>query len=426
MSAPEPADVDPGSSGPRVGYVLKMYPRFSETFVVTEILALEALGVEVDIFSLRPPADGRFHDALAQVSGQVTYLPHHVRSTALWDVLREGRPVLPELGRHLDVLLELTPDEAAAAVQLAQAVRERGLTHLHAHFGSVATTVARAAARLARIDYTFTAHAKDIFHEEVHDPDLRCKLRDARATVTVSEFNHAFLTAKYGSDAAALVRIYNGLDLQRFDFHDPIDRPPVIAAVGRLVAKKGFTDLVDAIGLMVAENRPVRLVVAGTGPEEAALRDRVRERGLEDHVELLGALAQSAVRDLLVGCAVLAAPCVVAEDGNRDGLPTVLLEGLAVGTPCVATTVTGIPEAVRHEETGLLVPPADPPALARALSRLLDDPELGRRLARRGRALVEREFDARRSAARLREVFAPPPSSATSAPQAREPQQVGG
>ena len=407
MPAPE-FDTAPGPRStpePRVGYVLKMYPRFSETFILNEILALEELGTELEIFSLRPPADGRFHESLAEVRAAVTYLPHRLRADALWATLRHSRPALPELGDHLDELLAADPDVALAAVEIAVSARAHQITHLHAHFGSVAATVARLAGLLAGIGYSFTAHAKDIFHHDVDPADLRRKLADARAVVTVSDFNVTHLRDTFGPAADSVVRVYNGLDLRRFGRHRLGERTPVISAVGRLVEKKGFADLVDAIALLAAERPDVRLDLVGTGPEEDALREQVQRLGLTERVSFLGALPQARVRDVVRRSAVFAAPCVVGADGNRDGLPTVLLEALAAGTPSVATPVTGIPEAIRHEQTGLQVPESSPRELAGALARLLDDPRLAERLADAGRQLVEEEFDIRRNARQLHELF---------------------
>ncbi|RJK93758.1 glycosyltransferase [Vallicoccus soli] len=408
-SDPHPTPADPQGAAPRVGYVLKMYPRFSETFVVTELLAVEAAGTAVEVFSLRPPADGRFHEALSRVRAPVTYLRHSgLRAADAWGVLAAARPVLPGLDGHLGELLAVDVVDALQAVQLAVAVRERGITHLHAHFGSVATTVARLAARLTGVPYTFTAHAKDIFHDDVEPADLRRKLADAAAVVTVSEFNLAHLRAAYGPAAARVRRVYNGLDLDAFRWSSPASRPDRLVAVGRLVEKKGFEDLLDAVALLAADGRDVALDLVGTGPLEAPLRAQVAALRLQERVHLHGAQPQHRVRELVAGAAAFAAPCVVGADGNRDGLPTVLLEAMALGTPVVGTPVTGIPEVVADGTTGLLVPEHDPAALAVALARFLDDPGLRLRCAVAARALVEREFDARHQAAALRGLFAAP------------------
>jgi len=389
----------------RLGYVLKMYPRFSETFIVNEILALERAGERLDLFSLRPPVDGRFHESLAEVRASVTYLQSEAKPHEAWQLLGQGVAELPGLREHLADLFTLPQRDAAGAVQLALEVRRRGLDHLHAHFGSIATDVARVSAGLAGIGYSFTAHAKDIFHSSVDPAALRTKLADASGVVTVSDYNHRYLQTTYGAAADRVVRIYNGLDLDRFRFASPEDRPPVVVGVGRLVEKKGFTHLVDAVAQLVHEGREVRLDLVGDGAEADALHAQVAALGLEEVVRLHGGLPQQQVRRVVQQAAVLAAPCVVGSDGNRDGLPTVLLEAMALGTPCVATPVTGIPEVVRPEQTGLSVPPGDVPALASALGRLMDDRRLRVRLAANARSLIEREFDVRRTSAELREFF---------------------
>ena len=390
------------SPAPRIGYVLKMYPRFSETFILEEVLALERHGADLEIFSLRPPADGRFHENLSRVQAHVTYLDVPTRPVQMWDAMRRGHAVLGDaLSSELPQLLSVDPGDAAQAVELATRVVVHRIDHLHAHFGSIATTVARLAARLAGVTYSFTAHAKDIFHQDVDPADLHRKLADAAFVVTVSDYNLQFLRTTYGASADRVVRVYNGLDLETFSVSKPLRRPPLVVAVGRLVEKKGFDQLIDAVALMHHDGDPVRLEIVGTGAEEAKLRAQVAELGLTETVSFLGPLPQGKTREVVRGAAVLAAPCVIGADGNRDGLPTVLLEGLALGTPVVATPVTGIPEAVQDERTGLLVPSGDVPALADALARLARDPDLRCRLAAEGRRLVEEKFDARNNTATL-------------------------
>ena len=392
-------------SEPLLGYVAKMYPRFSETFVVNEIRAREAQGERIEVFSLRPPLDGRFHETLADVRARVTYLRYGgLRSSELWDIARTARLTHPGLGRHLADLLSLEAGDAAQALQLSVLVEERGIDHLHAHFGSVSTSVARVAARITGRTYSFTAHAKDIFHEDVDPEDLARKLAEAHHVVTVSDYNLGYLRTAFPEAAQSVRRVYNGLDLDAFQFVSGPRRREVVA-VGRLVEKKGFDVLIDAVAILATRGDPVPCVIAGDGPLSEALQERATRAGVEELVGFVGPLPQREIRSLVAGAAVLAAPCVVAPDGNADGLPTVLLEALALGTPCVSTYVTGVPEAVRHDETGLLVPPGDAPALAVALERLLGDSDLRDRFASAGRALVEKEFDVRQQARAMRELL---------------------
>ena len=235
----------------KVGYVLKMYPRFSETFIVNEILAHESAGLEIEIFSLRPPNDGRFHEALAKIQAPVHYLPSSdLKVKSFWAVIQETSAHFPDLWKVLADFSNENPRDIYQALLLAQAIKQSGITHLHAHFGSVATTVARIAARIVDLPYSFTAHAKDIFHESVNTDDLRNKLTDAATTITVSDFNFDYLNNTYDSAAHSVRRIYNGIDLTRFAFVSPADRPAEIISVGRLVEKKGFPDLISACAIL--------------------------------------------------------------------------------------------------------------------------------------------------------------------------------
>jgi colanic acid/amylovoran biosynthesis glycosyltransferase len=411
LSPVVPSVLSPAPPSPvRIGYVLKRYPRYSETFIVNEILAHEAAGAELAIFSLYPPSDTHFQDAISRVRAPVTYLASsRPKASDLWTRLLAAQ----DAGLHVDAFLQAVQPHfedarvACWALELALAVRAQGLTHLHAHFASGATTVTRLAAKLTGIPYSFTAHAKDIYHESAVDADLRLKLREARTVVTVSDYNHAYLRGHFGAAAKGVTRIYNGLDFARFPYAAPTQRPPEIVAVGRLVEKKGFADLVRACSILRDRGEVFRCRIVGTGELEAELRDQIAALGVSAEVTLLGPRPQRDLAALLQNAAAFAAPCVVGEDGNRDGLPTVLLEAMALGTPCVSTDVTGIPEILEHETTGLSVPQRDPVALADALARLLHDGALRLRLAEEARARLERDFDIHKNAAALREVFVP-------------------
>jgi colanic acid/amylovoran biosynthesis glycosyltransferase len=397
----------PGERGAaRVGYVVKRYPRYSETFVVSEILAQEAAGRAVDIFSLYPVNDTHFQDAIARVRAPLTYLcADGLRAADLWSALEQAAAAFPNTWGDLRHARGYDARSVYQAARLAVAVRERGVEHLHAHFATVAAAVARLAARVAGISYSVTAHAKDIFQESVDARALRRTLADAAAVVTVSDYNRAYLCDACALPPEAVHRVYNGLDLDRFPYAPPYDRAPTVVAVGRLVEKKGFADLVDACAILAARGVAFTCGVIGAGPLEGALRAQIEGLGLERTVSLLGPLPQPAVATAVRDAAAFVAPCVVAADGDRDGLPTVLLEAMALGTPCVSTDVTGVPEVLRDGVTGLCVPQHAPERIATAVERLLADRVLRVRLAERARRLIEEEFDVRRNAARLGDVF---------------------
>lgn len=393
----------------RIAYVLKRYPRFSETFVVNEILAHEAAGIDLDIFALRPPTDSRFQPDIARVKGEVTYLSSgSLRANQLWHQIKPFLANRDEALFDVAGALDTNGEEVCQALELAQSVQQRGITHLHAHFGTSATTVARMASVLTGVPYTFTAHAKDIFHEYVDNNALQQKIADAASVVTVSQFNVDYLSQAYPQHADKIVRIYNGLQLAKYPFRADVAREPLILAVGRLVEKKGFDDLVAACGTLRDRGVDFRCEIVGGGDLHHALSQQIGQLELGSQVQLVGSLPSDQVAERMRHAAVLAVPCVTASTGDRDGLPTVLLEAMATGTPCVATEVTGIPEVIRDGVTGILLPERQPLQLANALAKLLNDGALGRKLAVSARQLIEQSFDVQRNAEQLRRVMAEP------------------
>ena len=257
----------------KTAYVLKVYPRFSETFIVTEILAREAAGEDLEIFALRPTSDTRFHPEIAAVQAPVTFVPKPYKLSDAWAVFAEATATIPGFAqRYAELLPELASYDAAdvhQAVELACHAVRRGITHLHAHFGSLAGQTAEVAALLAGIQYSVTTHAKDIFHESVVPARLGRTIARSHHVITISEYNLNHLATQYPEHADKLHLVYNGLELERFPYTEPepLDgsRPLRIAAVGRMVEKKGFFDLVAAAGQLVARGIAVEVRIAGEG-----------------------------------------------------------------------------------------------------------------------------------------------------------------
>jgi colanic acid/amylovoran biosynthesis glycosyltransferase len=391
----------PDQARMRIGYVLKRFPRFSETFILNELLALQALGVETHVFSLLTPPDEPRHARLADLRAPVTYLGK---------ARGPGPAVAPE-----DAPLFASTDERtiaslhAKAGEVARLARAAGITHLHAHFGSDPATVALLAARDLDGTFSFTAHARDIYHTYV-SPDVdaakrRAKLGEAAFTVTVSDFNAAHLRALCPEATDRIHRLYNGIDLSLFS---PSERviPGRILAVGRLVEKKGFGILVDACALLRDRGLGFDCWIIGDGPLLGALQAQIATFGLAGQVTLAGPMPQERLADELGTAAIATLPCVITPDGDRDGLPTVLLEAMGKGVPVVTTTVTGGPEIVAEGETGLLCPPGDPVALADALERLLRNPYRARAMGAAGRLRAERLFDLTTNVSQLARHFA--------------------
>jgi colanic acid/amylovoran biosynthesis glycosyltransferase len=406
----------------RIGYVLKRFPRLSETFILNELLELERQGTEIEIFSLlRPPKEIR-HALLSQLKARITYLPSESAVDGL--VVRQPGEA-GELHKHK--LSDLTGDflfdgampgrtgaDNASLVLKAAAVallsKARGLEHLHAHFGSDATTVAMLAGRLSGLTYSFTAHARDIYHTyidpETDDRMRRAKIAEAAFVATVSDFNRRHLIGvACAIHASKIYRLYNGIDLNRFQPSQAARDSKAILSVGRLIEKKGFADLIEACRLLRLTKTDFHCTIIGEGPLKPQLEAQIADAGLGGCVELAGPRPQEELLTMMQSAGILILPCIVTESGDRDGLPTVLLEALACGLPSISTTVTGVPEIIEHGKTGLLVKPGAPEELAQAIRALLASPEDRERFAAAGRKKAERDFDVGKNAGRLHLLF---------------------
>ena len=293
-----------------------------------------------------------------------------------------------------------------AGVIAAIASHEK-IQHLHAHFATENATIARLASRLTGLPFSFTAHAKDIFHENVNRTALVQAIREARFVVTVSDSNRRYLVELAGKDLAhKIIRLYNGIDLERFYPNSATPRETdLIVAVGRLEQKKGFHHLLQACQLLSEWRVAFRCLIVGDGTEHDHLRKEAAARGLGGCVVFAGVQSQEQLIRTLNTATVMVLPSMVTASGDQDALPTVLLEALACGLPVVSTAVGGIPEIIEHGQTGLLVPAENPKLLAKAIAQLLSNPELQSSFARAGRLKAEQQFDIRKNVPLLFDLF---------------------
>jgi len=399
----------------RLVYVLRNYPRLSETFVAREIRGLSRAGVPVSVLAMEPPpaspppgGDG------GEPGPAVSYLTvaAPVRNTGPRPRGRRAAALLPALLADL-ARLGGSPRASARLLRLvALALRARDrlpadAVRLHVHFANYAGTVARYLSLLTDLPYSITAHAYDIYQEPFL---LAPNLAGADRIFTVSRANLELLTTLLGRERGATRRVellHCGIDLPEFPFREPAPpRAPVrLVCVARLVAKKGHAVLLEALSRLRGEGRDIVLEIVGEGPLEGALRERAARPDLAGAVSLTGPLSPAVAVERVRAADLMVLASRVAEDGDRDGLPVTLVEALAVGTPVVSTNVAGIPELV-HEDTGWLVEPDRPDRLAAAIREALAAPQAERvARARRGRARVEAEFDVSRQVETLREML---------------------
>ena len=398
----------------RLAYLLKKFPRLSETFVLNEILEQEALGRDVIVFSRRAPDDEPRHPQLERLRATVEVLPPR-REIDPWKTLfledwEDPEALFAATGRLVRYAADWGhprfPSLLVEALSLLRRLRAEGVSHVHAHFATDSAIVAMMIHALGGPTYSVTAHAKDIYRSTVDDRLLERMFADSEFVVTVCDANVAALRSRLSGVAMAKVRrLYNGIDLDAFGFVDGQRERHHVLAVGRLVEKKGFHVLLDALAILQARNVPFRATIVGQGELEDALREQVASSGLEGRVTLRGALDQGAVRGLMRSATLFCLPCIIGEDGNRDALPTVLLEALASGLPCVSTDVTGVPEILGCGEAGAIVAQNDPLGLADAVETLFADPTIRAHYAEAGRARAKEHFDGKRVAKQLSTWF---------------------
>ena len=396
-----------------VGYIVSTWPRLSATFILNEVLAVERSGVPLRIFSIKDPDGEPVHARVAQVRARVTYLSlrRHWKSALQANL----RLLCRQPGRYCRALLQALRYRRWGVLQrffqagyLAHELSREPVAHLHAHFAHAPAPVAMFTHQLTGIPYTFTAHAKDIYVET--PPELlRAEAQRAQAVITCTEYNRQYLSSQMGpASSGKLHCIYHGLDASQFQFAWPRVSdagPPVILSVARLVEKKGLSDLIVAAGILRRRGRRFQVEIIGNGPLRQALEAQVMQLGLSDRVKLLGVQTYDMVCLAYQRASIFALPCVVTADGDRDGIPNVLLEAMGSGIPVVSTPVSGIPELIESERDGLFVPPNSPTELADALDRLLTQPELSERLARAAKAKIEAHFSIDRSSTQLLALF---------------------
>ncbi len=391
----------------RLGYIVSQFPEMHETFILREVLALKAAGVPLHIYSLKTCRDRIVHEDARPLMVETEYIAlgrPSVWAAAALEALRH--PLRASAG--LAWTLRTHPWPPATLVKavavwwqslaLVRCLRRDGITHLHAHWATMPTTAAVLASRWLRCPFSFTAHAWDIF---VPNPSLPEKVRLASKVFTCTDYNRRYL-AHWCPDAKNKVVLnYHGVDLTQFRPSSGTGDVPLFLSVGRLVETKGFETLLEAYALLRARGTIFRAVIVGQGPLRARLAEQIEATGLAGHVELRPSMHQEALRRLYGEAFAFVLPSVVARNGDRDGIPNVILEAMAMGLPVIATTVSGIPEAVQDRRTGMLVPPKDPERLAEACELLLQKRRFARVLGDHGRMWVETQFDEREHMQRL-------------------------
>jgi glycosyltransferase involved in cell wall biosynthesis len=409
----EVAMVLPNQKSVKIAYIIKCFPRLSETFILHEILELERLGLSLQIYSLLEPS-GEINQAAQGVQSPVIYLPQKtIRGlvTLIGGAARRffknpfmfiavSTTALIRFHRPFSIL------NIFYAACLADRLEHAGVTHIHAHYANKPATVALLAHKLTGIPFSFTAHAKDIYLS--YKPSLAYKMRQAHTVITCTEYNQQYLASLLRPrDHVTIQRIYHGLDLRIFPANPSKTRAarPLILTVARLVEKKGLPYLLQACRLLKDRGYDFTCRVVGEGPLRPQLEKQIHDLDLNNCVELFGAVPHEHVIEMYRQATLMVLPSIVAENGDRDGIPNVLAEAMYMHVPVVSTPVSGIPELLTSGENGLLVAERDSAALAEAMARLLDNEGLRTRLAQAGHLTVIERFNMAVNAQKLATLF---------------------
>ena len=399
----------------KIAYIMSRFPHLPETFILREMIAMEMQGWEIALYPLIAQDQPVVHAEAQAWLKRAHCLPwlsldiqaanlrllaaRPRRFVSLWfRVVWENRASLKFLLRAVILFPK--------AVRMAEQMQQEGISHIHAHYATHPALAAWLIHELVGISYSITVHAHDIFVEKAM---LATKLQDAAFIVAISDYNREYLTRQIGISSAKKIHVVHcGIDpaIYKAHAHPPVSSEPLeIISIGSLQPYKGMRYLIEACALLRARGLPFHCRIIGDGEEMPGLQRMIVDRKLELYVDLMGALTQAEVARLLPDAHCYVQPSIVTPSGKMEGIPVSIMEAFASGLAVVATEISGIPELVHPGVTGYLVPPADPPALADALTTVYRNPVESARMVKAGKALVAKEFNIDHSARQLSALF---------------------
>jgi glycosyltransferase involved in cell wall biosynthesis len=390
---------------PRFAVIVSRFPKLTETFVLQELIGLEERGLELELFAITQESAEELQPAAQSLDDRANYIAIVSIETVLAQLYWLTHKPVPYLrtwaralhmSRHPRDAWLKAPATVLLGATMARRMEGHDIGRVHAHWATYPTLAAWVVKRLTGIPYSLTAHAHDI---TVDYSGLDRKVRDADLVITCTDFGRQLVIQRAGAGQSdKVVLVHHGVDLTRFQL-EPLagrgaGRQLHLLCVAAFHGYKGHRYLLDACRLLVDQGVDVSLELIGDGPLRAELEAYVSELRLADRVVFRGRQSSDAVREATRRSDVAVLAAIQTADGLMDGIPNVLVEAMAMGRPVVASNLPGIRELVVDGETGLLAEPRDPASLARALTRLVDEPELAEVLVRGGRAKVEAEHDA--------------------------------
>jgi glycosyltransferase involved in cell wall biosynthesis len=417
------------SSNKQIGYLLRSYPRLSQTFILNEILALEKIGVSIQIFALTNPHEKIVQMQVSQIQAPVHYLDEATQPRPLGNILKENVDVARRYFKgyirslfHIAVNKSIDQGYSASnrwecflqaiyfvhLLVLEEQKTGKKIDHLHAHFAHDPTLIAYLVHCITGLPFSFTAHARDLY--QVSEKVLIDRIRASSAVITCCRANLEYLNGIAPLQQSKFSLIYHGVNLKDFQLApepgaNSLPRHPLILSVGRLVEKKGFQDLLEALLIVKRRGERFQCAIYGDGPLCQQLREWIEEHGMAGEIRLMGDRAQQELISIYQNADLFVLTPVQTEDGDRDGIPNVLVEAMAVGLPVITTAVAGIPELVDLNQNGLLYQPRDVEGISSGIIELLRSVEKRRQFGSAASKKVREHFDIAQAAKQLKTLF---------------------
>jgi len=384
-----------------IGYILGMFPKISETFILNEIVELIRMGHKVHIFSIHRPQKSIVHPEVNEyhLLGKTSYSPSYFK---LGVELLKFDSLLFYKNRKKIIINKFYC--IAIARYFSKIIKKLNLNVLHAHYAVDTAYTAMLISKLTGIPFTFTGHALDIFV----NPDIRAlkeRMENASAVITISHYNKNYLhnLTKVDKDKIFIVRACPNIERYKTIKRD--EDPSTILTVGRLVEKKGIKYGILAIKELVKEYPNIRYNIVGSGPLKNELQDLIRKLALGKKIRLLGNLDYCSLTEKLSKATVFILPCVKAKNGDMDGIPVSLMEAMYLQIPVISTKISGIPELIETGREGILVEPKNIKQLSNAIKSLLEDKNLRIKMGRNGRRKIEAEFNIHKEVSKLVNIW---------------------
>jgi glycosyltransferase involved in cell wall biosynthesis len=406
-------------TAPTLAYILKGYPRISETFISNEILLLETLGFRMHLFPMRHPRESFCHDSVRQIQAQVDYLPTELlpefHKLLLPNIfLAVKRPTLFKKGLQLANIRFQRTGKLATCKHLLQAgflcnnhlLKNTTISHLHGHFAHSPTSVTMFASLLSGIPFSFTAHAKDIYTS--NPAQLREKIRLAEFVITCTNYNRKYLEKIADGLDTPVHCIYHGIDLKLFSpqtDHKTCSSPYKLMTVARMTEKKGLPTLYRALKILKDKGLAFSHTLIGDGDDRDTILQLINDLGLDEYCHWLGTRSHEEVLRQFEQSDLFVLACEIAANGDRDGIPNVLVESLAMQVPAISTTVSAVPEILLNGKSGITVNPGNAESMAAAIEEALTNTKLRETVIKGGTEHTRQHFNNRSLVAQLGDIF---------------------